>query len=107
MEADVFFVPTPKDWSDECLRLMVHLHHSLTLATVAAGGSESEARGYATRFDDEDVLRNPHYARFQKLLHKMHADQPRSSTGPAHRLPSLVCYVCLPVCQSLFSYNYS
>ena len=58
VEADGYlqdFVPTPKDWSDECLRLTVHLHHALTLATVAARGSE--ARGYATRFDDEDILR--------------------------------------------------
>jgi hypothetical protein len=60
VEADGYlqdFVPNPKDWSDECLRLMVHVHHALTLA---AGGSE--AGDYATRFDDEDVLRNPHYA---------------------------------------------
>jgi hypothetical protein len=81
VEADGYlqdFLPTPKDWSDECLRLMVHLHHALTLATVAAGGLE--ARDYATRFDDEDVLRTPSMRDSRKSSTKCTTNNPPSSS---------------------------
>ncbi|CAM0147315.1 unnamed protein product [Urochloa decumbens] len=66
----------PQDRSMESMDLILHLNNARIIAAVAAGGPD--AAMHASTFDDQDLYQSPHTDKFRKLLHKMHADQPRS-----------------------------
>jgi len=71
------FLPAPGHMSDRSLALVFHLRRAWTLAAVAEGGPD--AAGFASTFDVDFLAPCPRAARFRKLLHKMHAQQPRLS----------------------------